>query len=430
MFRFSAQRPGPPHLFVLRAAAIISLSLSCAIVSHAAVIGANPPAQSLTRKRIASLPAAQRRIWFGYLASSNKQRNADKGVLQSELKTAGLSGPLEPPHSSSARSIRLEYAASWYAQPEALRIGDIIVSFQTPAGGWSKNIDMSKEPRRPSETFAPDNLSRFHSAGDYDAPLEPNWNYVGTIDNDATTTQLQFLAKLVAAIGDGNRANRYRVAFLRGMNYLFAAQYPGGGWPQVWPLEGGYHDAITYNDGAMVHVIRLMRSVTDGSGEFAFVPEAIRKRAASSFGRALDCILSTQIVSNDERTVWPQQADPLTLEPVSARNYEPPAEASCESAAILQFLMDIPHPTAVQRQAIRAAAAWFRKTAIYDKRWQLTPAGRDIVAVPGAGPIWARYYQIGADRPVFADRDKSIHDNVSDISKERRNGYQWCVSRT
>ena len=42
-----------------------------------------------------------------------------------------------------------------------------------------------------------------------------------------------------------------------------------------------------------------------------------------------------------------------------------------------------------------------------------------------AGPLWARYYEIGTDRPLFGDRDKSIHDKVEEISAERRNGYQW-----
>ena len=52
------------------------------------------------------------------------------------------------------------------------------------------------------------------------------------------------------------------------------------------------------------------------------------------------------------------------------------------------------------------------------------PPGRDIVDVPDAVPIRARYYQSGTGQPEFGDRDKSIHDNVCDISKERRNGYQ------
>jgi len=39
--------------------------------------------------------------------------------------------------------------------------------------------------------------------------------------------------------------------------------------------------------------------------------------------------------------------------------------------------------------------------------------------------LWARYCEIGSDRPIFGERDKTIHDNVREISKERRNGYSW-----
>jgi len=33
----------------------------------------------------------------------------------------------------------------------------------------------------------------------------------------------------------------------------------------VWPLEGGYHDAITYNDDAMINIIKFLKEVTDDS---------------------------------------------------------------------------------------------------------------------------------------------------------------------
>jgi PelA/Pel-15E family pectate lyase len=51
--------------------------------------------------------------------------------------------------------------------------------------------------------------------------------------------------------------------------------------------------------------------------------------------------------------------------------------------------------------------------------------GRKLVSAPGAGPMWSRYYQIGTDRPIFGDRDKTIHDDVNELSRERRNGYGW-----
>ncbi len=89
------------------------------------------------------------------------------------------------------------------------------------------------------------------------------------------------------------------------------------------------------------------------------------------------------------------------------------------------LMNDLHHPSAEEQEAIRAAATWFRSTAIYGQSWTRTPEGRRLVPAHGAGPIWARYYQAGTDHPVFGDRDKSIHDNVNEISEERRNGYRW-----
>jgi PelA/Pel-15E family pectate lyase len=407
----------------LRTLALILLA--GAVPAYTAVIGTNPPSESITRARIAHLPRAERSSWLEYLRHSERQRQADKDAFRAEMKRAEVTAPIEPLHDNSARSIPLHRDSSWYASPEAHRIADIILSFQTPAGGWSKNLDMSRNARTPGENFAPDNRSKFLSPGDFDTPLDPGWNYVGTIDNDATTTQIIFLAKVISAVSVEN-GKPYRASFQRGIKYLFAAQFPDGGWPQVWPLEGGYHDAITYNDDAMIHVAELMRSVADGNGEFSFVARDMRSRAAASFARAILCILATQIVSNGILTVWSQQDDPLTMKPVSGRNFEPSAECSSESAEVLLFLMnDLHNPTAAEERSIRSAAAWFKRTAIYGQTWHRTEG---LVPTSGAGPIWSRFYQTGTELPVFGDRDKSIHDKVNELSKERQNGYKWYGS--
>ncbi len=395
------------------------------VFASASTIGTNTPAEPITRERIMQLKPAERGAWLKYLELSERQRQKDKDAFQVELKKAGIATPIEPPHGFSARGLPLDREASWYASADARRVADNIVSFQTPAGGWGKNLDMSKEARKPGEKYGPDNVSQFLSAGDFDTPLDPDWNYIGTIDNDATITQIEFLAKVISAVGVKD-AHVYFASFERGINYLLAAQYPNGGWPQVWPLEGGYHDAITYNDSAMIQVMNIMRQVAVGSSEYGFAPKELRARAAASFELGMRCILATQIVSGGKRTVWPQQDDALTLKPVSARNYEMPAECSGESADMVLMLMnDLPNPTAQEQGSIRAAINWFKKTAIYGQAYGRTVDGRGLAATPGAGPIWARYYQIGTDMPIFGDRDKSIHDNVSDLSRERRNGYSW-----
>ncbi len=229
---------------------------------YAAVVGSSVPAESITAVRVSQLPE-----WTRYLERSARQMLADRAVLLAELKEAGLKDAMIPPNGAAARSMPLNKPAEWYAGEEARRIADGIVSFQTPAGGWGKNLNVADHVRRKGESFAPNNLSHFLGPEDFDAPADPQWNYVGTLDNDATTTELQFLGKAIAA----KDSAAYRASFLRGIEYLFAAQFPNGGWPQVWPLEGGYHDAITFNDGAVTETLELLQAV--GEGKFAFVPQ-------------------------------------------------------------------------------------------------------------------------------------------------------------
>lgn len=391
----------------------------------AAIIGTNTPALPLTMERIATLPADQQPVWRKYLKHSERQLQADHAAFARELKEHKIKQALIPPESGSANSVPLRRPAIWFEQAEARRIADIVVSFQTPAGGWSKNIDMAQHQRVPGEFYAGGDLSAHLNHLDNDMPRDVNWNYVGTFDNDATITQLRYLAKVITA-HTAKHEVEYRASFGRGMDYIFAAQYPNGGWPQVWPLEGGYHDAITYNDDAMLSIIEFLQEVAEGAGEFAFVAPKTRTLAAASVQRGIQCLLATQIRVAGRRTVWCQQHDPLDLAPASARNYEMPSECGLESAAIMRFLMRLPNPDAKTVAAVHAAAAWFEKTGIHDVVFEdVAGEGRQLVPKQGGGPLWARYYELGSDRPIFGDRDKTIHDDVSEISKERRNGYLW-----
>ncbi len=401
------------------------LTLGVAPLLSAAVIGTNPPAQPLTAGRIAALPAAQRSAWKEYLDRSNRQLRTDQDFLLQEMRERNLKESLVPPSGRQSRSIPLNKPAAWCGEPEALRIADIVVSFQTPAGGWSKNMDLSRHVRAPGEGFAPDNHSLYLADADFDAPHDTHWSYVGTFDNDAIIAEMRYLAKVIAAVGR-RRGELYRTAFLRGLDYIFAAQYPNGGWPQVWPLQGGYHDAVTFNDGAMINILTLLRDVSEATNGLTFVPGATRAQAAASLRCGVECVVATQIVVGGHRTVWCQQYDPLMIQPESARNYEMPALCSGESAGIMMFLMQLPHPNLRVVAVVHAAAAWFEKTKIRDVVFKRDgDDGRRLVSAPGNGPLWARYYEIGTDRPIFGDRDKSIHDNVNEISLERRNGYSW-----
>jgi PelA/Pel-15E family pectate lyase len=385
---------------------VLAAALACPALLPAAVIGTNVPALPLTAARINALPAAEQPAWHRYLAQSRAKAAIDAATLAAELTAAGLSAPLVP---AKGRSLPLSQPAAFWSTPEAARMADNLVSFQTPAGGWNKNTDQTTAPRRPGERSG-------YEAG-----------YVGTIDNDATVSQLRFLAKVLAAQPNATAAPALRSSFDRGLDYLLAAQYPHGGWPQVYPLEGSYHDAVTFNDGAIVNVLSLLRAVAAGAGDYAFTSADHRARAAAAFARGLDCILASQITVAGRRTVWCQQVDILTLAPVGARNYEMPAQSAGESAGLILFLLTLPEPSPAVVAAVHAAATWFQKTPLRDVVFKPAPdgTGRKLLPSPGAGPLWPRYSEIGSDRPLFGDRDLTIHDDVNEISLERRNGYGW-----
>jgi PelA/Pel-15E family pectate lyase len=405
---------------------IFLLGLAAATPLSSAVIGTSKPAESITAVRIATLPAKDRAAWTTYLERSQKQMQIDWATLAAE-RPAGTPEPPLPKEGFSARTMPLDRDAAWYGSAEARHVADVIVSFQTPAGGWSKNLDMSGASRAPGQSYTSDNLSKHPGVDDFDTPKDPHWNYVGTLDNDATNTELHFLL-LVSGATPSTAGEAYRAAFLRGIRYLLAAQFPNGGWPQVWPLEGGYHDAITYNDNAVTESAETLTAVAEGAGNYAFVSAELRTQARASAGRALQCILTTQVIVKGQRTIWAQQHDALTLAPVAGRNYEPAALSSGESADVLIYLMQLPHPSPAVIAAVNAGIAWLKSAAISGQEWvggRGDPKGRHLEAKAGAGPIWARYYSIATGLPIFGDRDKTIHDDVSELSLERRNGYSW-----
>ena len=62
------------------------------------------------------------------------------------------------------------------------------------------------------------------------------------------------------------------------------------------------------------------------------------------------------------KTVWAQQYDHETLQPVKARAYELPALSAGESADITMLLMRIKNPSPEVVEAVESAAAWFDRT--------------------------------------------------------------------
>lgn len=306
----------------------------------------------------------------------------------------------------------LDQPDDWYRSVEAEAIAATVRAHQRASGGWPKNLDFA----------APLDEAR-RRAAEADGSRND-----ATIDNGATYTPVRFLAKRATAAG----SREDQAAVERGLEYLIAAQYPNGGWPQYFPLRDDYSRHITFNDGATVGVLQLLRDVSSRRPPFALVDRALAERAGEAVARGIRLVLACQVRVAGRLTAWGAQHDAVSLAPQSARTYEPVALASKETVEIVEFLIDLDDRAPEIVAAIDAAVTWLKAVRLEGVRLEDRPApgldppvDRVVVADPGAPPLWARFYEIGTNRPLYLGRDGIPRDSLAAIEHERRMGYAW-----
>ncbi len=332
------------------------------------------------------------------------------------MKRAGalrIWGPLvavilvQPAAAKSRLPDYLKKPDSWFAGEEAKTIAANILSYQADLGGWPKNTDTTATPY----------------TGD-------RKQLKGTFDNSATTNELRFLARIFNA----TKEERYRQSVNKGIDHILQAQYPTGGWPQLYPPGKSYHRHITFNDDAMVRLLEFLREIYQ-SNTFAFVSADKKAAARKAFDRGIACILKCQIRVNGQLTAWCAQHDEIDLSPRPGRSYELVSLSGSESVQIVRLLMSLDKPNAEIVAAIDGAADWFDKARLTGIRVEiraddkaLKGTNKVVVQDPASPPLWARFYEIGTNLPIFSDRDGVAKRNLSDLGYERRNGYAWLGS--
>lgn len=305
-----------------------------------------------------------------------------------------------------------------YNETQITQIADNILLYQRNNGGWPKNYDMQAILTSPQADSLLKTKAMTHT----------------TFDNSTTYTHIDYLAKVYTL----THIEKYKNACLKGIEFILKAQYPNGGWPQYYPIEeGNYSRRITFNDGAYMGIMYLLRKIVKNDPDYAFIDSKLRARVQEAYEKGIDCILKMQIVDQGELTAWCQQHDEITLKPAWARAFEPPSICNGESADIVLFLMNIDHPNPQIIKSIQHAVKWFKDSEILHTReetvaapenksqWKTTNYDRVVVTDPSAPPIWTRYYELETERPLFCDRDGKFRYKLSDVSRERRSGYGW-----
>jgi pectinesterase len=316
-------------------------------------------------------------------------------------------------HTKSWKQITESNDQKWYASEEAAQVAENVLLYQRNIGGWPKNIQMQQS------------LSDVDKQKLVELKSEP---IECTIDNGATCQEMLFLSKIYSK----NPDTRYKMAFLKGLNYLLTAQYDNGGWPQFYPLIKGYYTHITYNDDAMVNVLELFKELKNKTNVYSISPSPeILEKVNSAFNKGIDCILKTQYKQNGELTAWCAQHDELSLLPAKARAYELPSLSGKESAKITLLLMSIENPFQEIIDAVEAAVRWFEKTKIEGIKVESisNPTSKKedklVVRSPNASPLWARFMDLDTNIPFFCDRDGIKKATLAEIGLERRSGYGW-----
>jgi PelA/Pel-15E family pectate lyase len=315
------------------------------------------------------------------------------------------------------RFIKVEPGQPSYAPAQVREIAANILLFQRENGGWPKDYDMTAI------------LTEAQKAAVRATRGRTDTSY----DNGNLHSQVAYLARAFTIFDEP----AWRAACERGFDFILASQYPNGGFPQRFPKAKDFHAHITFNDYVMIGCLHVLQDAAENAPHFAWLDAARREKARDAVRRGVECILKCQIRTEGTLTGWCQQHDEKTYEPRPGRAFELASICPQDTTEIVRFLMRIEKPSAEMLVSVDAAVAWLASVKLSGVRvdkvkapkeeFQRHTADFDKVLVPDADapPLWARHYEIGTNRPVFAGRDAVKKYALAEIERERRTGTPW-----
>ncbi len=356
--------------------------------------------------------------WYELSPSTSNMNVQDIAyTLNSEGKTVLI---YQTEETIAGARVLPDYSSKKFSNLEAeTKTAENYMSWQMDNGGWDKGVkDQAAKAWNGSE---PKNKSSGWKAKD--------GSMLGTIDNDATYTQM----RQIAAVYRETKDERYKESVLKGLDFIFNLQYESGGFAQVYPRRGNYSDYVTFNDQAMINVLIMLEDMRDRAYPFDsdIIPDDYIEKIDDSISRAVDYILKAQIISEDSPTAWCAQHDPVTYEPRGGRAYELPSISGSESVAVVKFLIhqeyrtEDPEYAAEIDNAVTNALSWFERSEVKGFRFDKNDPNKEYFIADESSSLWYRFYEIDTNRGLFCDRDGIAKYSITEIGDERRTGYSW-----
>ena len=327
-----------------------------------------------------------------------------------ETSTGGQSTSSETP-SSSGGNTGNDYTAE---EQETLRKATNAITWQLNNGGWDKDLD--------THTAKP--YTGTTDAGKITNGWKKNNQPLGTIDNDGTYSEMRLIAEAYEISSD----KKFKTSFDKGIAFLKNLQYPTGGFAQVYPRRGNYSDYVTFNDNAMVNVLKLLQDIAQNKTPFKkIVNDSERQNCAQMVEKAVGYIIKAQITVQGEKAAWCAQHDPTDYSPKGARAYELPSVSGSESVSIIQFLLTQKN-NAEALAAAESARAWLVKHRIENMTYNKRNPPNFFTKAQGKY-CWYRFYSLEDGRGFYCTREGKVYYDINEFyaaDSERATGYDWA----
>ncbi len=274
-----------------------------------------------------------------------------------------------------------------------------LVYGQLKSGGWTNSIDF--DPKSPNVADYRNGKGRGRNNS--------------SLDDGQTESAIQFLIQTDKALGF--RDIPIHESVMIALDALLSAQYPNGGFPQVWTgpvpaqpsipasfpdydwrTEGrvkNYWDMYTLNDNVTGYVAATLIEAFQVYGDSRYL-DALKKLG--------EFLVLAQMP--EPQPGWAQQYS-YDMKPIWARKFEPPGVSGDETQEVIATLMLISEITGDRKylEPIPRAAAWLKRSLLSD------------------GQV-ARYYELKTNRPLYMQRHGDKYELTYDDS-DLPDHYGW-----
>lgn len=297
-----------------------------------------------------------------------------------------------------------EQTGDTYYLDAATEAAESLIHGQLHSGGWRNCVDFN--PRGTQSASYRNGKGR-------------GKNY-SSLDDNQTQSAIRLMMRVDRALQFKHPAIHESATLA--LDALLAAQFPNGGFPQVWQgpskrqpvVRARYPDYDWRTEGRIKEYWKMYTLNDNVCGDVAdtlIEADAVYddERYLQAARKLGDFLLLAQMP--EPQPAWAQQYN-YRMQPIWARRFEPAAISGLESQGAIQTLLTISHVTgdAKYREPIPRALAYLRRSKLDD------------------GQL-ARYYELKSNKPLYMER----HGKQYELTYRDDNlpsHYGWkCKSR-